>query len=112
MEPLPLTRSHHQRLRDLYRSAGWPSHDPIEVDLLAGGYLQRRFSETGHETLHLSDAGIALLARVQQGNRARRDAHERLVWQVAQAQVGRVGWPGAACRCVRRCRARRAAANG
>ncbi len=100
MEPLPLTRSHHQRLRDLYRSAGWPSHDPIEVDLLAGGYLQRRFSDTGHETLHLTDAGIALLARVQQGNRARRDAHERLVRQVAQAQVGqgRLAWCGLSLR--------------
>lgn len=100
MEPLPLTRSHHQRLRDLHRSAGWPSHDPIEIDLLAGGYVQRHFSAGGHETLRLTDAGVGLLARVQQGHRARRDAHEGLVWRVAQAQVGqgRLAWCGLSLR--------------
>ena len=37
--PVPplLPRTHARRLRELYRSAGWPCLDPIEVDLLAGG---------------------------------------------------------------------------
>ena len=30
-----------RRLREVYRSAGWPCLDTIEVDLLAAGLLQR-----------------------------------------------------------------------
>jgi hypothetical protein len=100
MDALPLTRRHHQRLREVHRSTGWPCHDPIEIDLLAGGFLERVFSAAGHETLRLTDAGIALLARAHQRNRAQRDAHEHLVWRVAQAQLreGRLAWCGLSLR--------------
>lgn len=100
MDAPPLTRHHHQRLREVYRSAGWPCHDMIEVDLLAAGCLQRVFAASGHETLRLTDAGIALLAQVHQRNRARRDAHEQLVARVAQAQLreGRLAWCGLSLR--------------
>jgi hypothetical protein len=50
----PLSRRHKQRLREVYRSAGWPSADPLEVDLLAAGLLERRCSTEGHETLRLT----------------------------------------------------------
>src|SRR5690606_16026026 len=75
-------------------------HDPIEVDLLAAGCLERHFDAAGHETLRVTDAGIALLARVQGRNRARRDVHEQLVWQIAQAQLqqGRLAWCGLSLR--------------
>ncbi len=100
MDALPLTRQHHQRLRELHRSAGWPCHDMLEIDLLAGGFLQRHFDADGRETLRLSDAGIALLARAHQRNRAQRDAHEQLVWRVAQSQLlqGRIAWCGLSLR--------------
>ena len=32
---------HKRRLREVYRSAGWPCQDGIEVELLAAGLLQR-----------------------------------------------------------------------
>lgn len=100
MDALPLTRRHHQRLREMHRSAGWPCHDPIEIDLLAAGFLERHFSATGHETLRVTDAGIALLAQAHQRNRAQRGAHEQLVWRVAQAQLreGRLAWCGLSLR--------------
>ena len=34
-----LTRAHARRLRDIYRSAGWPCQDALEIDLLAAGLL-------------------------------------------------------------------------
>lgn len=95
-----LTRKHHQRLREVHRSAGWPCHDPIEIELLAAGCLVRVFSAQGHETLRVTDAGIGLLAGVLQQNRARRDTHEHLVARVAQAQLreGRLAWCGLSLR--------------
>lgn len=100
MDALPLTRAHHQRLRAMHRSAGWPCHDAVEIDLLAGGFLERHFDAAGRETLRVTDAGIALLARAQQRNRAQRSAHEQLVWRVAQAQrrEGRLAWCGLSLR--------------
>ena len=53
---------HRRRLREVYRSAGWPCQDGIEVELLAAGLLQRERGPLGHETLRLTDAGIAVLA--------------------------------------------------
>ncbi|MBL0917462.1 MAG: hypothetical protein IBJ14_02060 [Hydrogenophaga sp.] len=84
----------------MHRSAGWPCHDALEIDLLAGGFLQRHFDADARETLRLTDAGIALLARAHQRNRAQRDAHEHLVWCVAQSQLrqGRIAWCGLSLR--------------
>lgn len=100
MDALPLTRRHHQRLSEIHRSAGWPCHDPLEIELLAAGYLERHFSPGGHETLRVTDAGIALLAGVHRRHRARRDAHEQLTDRVAQAQLreGRLAWCGLSLR--------------
>jgi len=100
MSTPPLTRRHHQRLREIYRSAGWPCHDALEVDLLAAGLLQRVFSDAGHETLRVTDEGVAMLARVFERNREARSAHEALVERIARAQVqaGRLAWRGLALR--------------
>jgi hypothetical protein len=100
IDALPLTRAHHQRLREMYRSSGWPCHDAIEIDLLAGGFLERHVDPAGRENLRVTDAGIALRARAQQRNRAQRSAHEQLVWRVAQAQCreGRLAWCGLSLR--------------
>ena len=52
IEPaIALGRSHAQRLREIYRSAGWPCQDMVEIELLAGGMLERVAGPAGHETL-------------------------------------------------------------
>lgn len=91
-----LGRTHARRLRELHRSAGWPSGDLVEVELLAAGLLTRERAASGHETLRLSEAGIAHLAHAHGGNRARLTAHEALVEQVARQMTrnGRLAWRG------------------
>lgn len=89
-----LTRAHARRLRDIYRSAGWPAQDALEIDLLAAGLLERVRSPDGHETLRVTDAGVQWLAFTLARNRAALSAHEALVQRVAQemARAGRLAW--------------------
>jgi hypothetical protein len=98
MDPITpiLTRQHHRRLRDIYRSAGWPCQDMLEVELLAAGQVERVRSAGGHETLRVTDAGIRTLAHVFASNKAARSPHEALVEQVAVAMghAGRLAWRG------------------
>ena len=95
---LPVT--HRRRLREVWRSAGWPYQDLIEVDLLAAGLLERRQDDQGRETLRVTDAGLQVLAQTLQRNRAALDAHETLVARVAleMQRAGRVVWRGLALR--------------
>lgn len=92
--------THHRRLRQIWRSAGWPCRDMLEAELLAAGMLQRLHDADGRETLRVTDAGVALLAHTLQKNRAARDAHESLVQRVAQQmqRAGRVVWRGLSLR--------------
>ena len=60
-----LTRVHWQRLRRVYRSAGWPYLDPIELDLLAAGLLERC---EGADTVRLTEAGMEALAQQRKSN--------------------------------------------
>ena len=92
--------AHRRRLRALWRSAGWPFQDGIEIDLLAAGLLVRRCDAAGRETLRVTDAGIAQLAETLQGNRAVRNSHEALVAQVAREmqRAGRLVWRGLSLR--------------
>jgi hypothetical protein len=91
---------HRRRLRQIWRSAGWPCQDLIEVELLAAGLLQRQRDRAGRETLHVTDAGIALLAASLHTNRAARDPHEALVARVAREmqRAGRLAWRGLSLR--------------
>lgn len=91
-----LSKAHARRLRDLYRSAGWPSLDPLEIDLLAAGLLERVRSPLGHETVRVTDEGVRWLATVLARNRAALSAHEALVERVAteMARAGRLAWRG------------------
>lgn len=91
---------HRRRLRQVYRSAGWPCQDGIEIELLAAGLLCREHSARGHETLRVTDAGIDVLAETLHRNRSRRDAHETLVECVAHemTRTGRLAWRGLAVR--------------
>lgn len=98
IEPAAPLRSalHQRRLREIWRSAGWPCQDLVEIELLAAGLLERVHHPTGHETLRVTDAGIAALAGTLARNRARRDAHEALVERVARemTRAGRLAWRG------------------
>ena len=91
---------HRRRLRDVYRSAGWPCQDAVEIELIAAGLLVRERGLLGHELLRVSDAGIAVLAETLAKNRAKRDAHEQLVERVARemTRAGRLAWRGLAVR--------------
>lgn len=93
--PAP-TRVHLQRLRLLWRSAGWPSQDLVEVELLAAGWVERLTEPGGRERLRVTDAGVALIAESLTRNRAARDAHELLVERVAteMQRAGRIAWRG------------------
>jgi len=95
-----VTLTHSRRLREIWRSAGWPCQDLVEVELLAAGLLERVRHPSGHETLRVTDAGVALLAETLQRNRARRDAHETLVERVAleMTRAGRIAWRGLSLR--------------
>lgn len=91
---------HQRRLREVWRSAGWPSQDLVEIELLAAGLLERVRHAQGPDTLRVTDAGIAALASTLQRHRARRDAHEALVERVARemTRAGRLAWRGLALR--------------
>lgn len=85
-----------RRLREIYRSAGWPFADMLEVELLAAGLLERCVGSHGHETLRLTDAGFHALAQAHAGNQNARDPHESLVKRVADqvCREGRLAWRG------------------
>ncbi len=89
---LPL--AHRRRLREIWRSAGWPCRDAVEVDLLAAGLLERHVDSERRETLFVTDAGIQVLAATLAKNRAAFDAHEALVARVAEQmqRAGRIVW--------------------
>jgi hypothetical protein len=92
--PMPLGKAHARRLREIYRSAGWPCQDLLEIELLAAGMLERVRGPLGHEWLRVTEPGVALLAQTLAGNRACRSAHEELVEQVARemGRAGRIAW--------------------
>lgn len=90
----PLRRVHLTRLRSIYRSAGWPCHDPIEIDLLAAGCLELLRDDQGRETLRPTPSGLQALAQARQRNQAAMNAHDALVHKVAMQQhrEGRLAW--------------------
>lgn len=95
-----LGTAHRRRLRDIWRSAGWPSQDMVEVELLAAGLVERVRDHAGRETLRLTDAGVEVLATALNRNRGARSAHEVLVERVAaeMQRAGRVVWRGLSLR--------------
>ena len=96
----PILPVHCRRLREIYRSAGWPCQDAIEIEWLCAGLVERLRGPLGHETLRVTDAGVALIGETLQRNRARRDLHEALVERVARdmTRTGRIAWRGLSLR--------------
>lgn len=85
------TPAHLKRLRDYWRSAGWPVRDNLELDLLLAGLIAVHRDPAGAETMRLTEAGVAALGAKLAANRAALDAHEALVRLVA-TQLQRDGW--------------------
>lgn len=99
--PAPaIADAHRRRLREVWRSAGWPVRDGLEAELLAAGLLLAERDAAGRETLRVSEAGVAEIARTLQRNRGTRDAHEALVGRVAREmqRAGRIVWRGLSLR--------------
>jgi hypothetical protein len=84
----------------MYRSAGWPLLDILELELLAAGMLERVHVPGEAERLRLTDAGIAAAAAGAQRNRASLNAHEALVGAVVQMQQRKshLAWRGLSLR--------------
>lgn len=88
------TRTHLTRLMKIWRSAGWPCRDPIELDLLSAGLITAQQDHQGHETLRLTDAGMQALAASRQRHLRAMSRHERLSQRVARQllSAGRLVW--------------------
>ena len=91
---ITLKKVHARRLREIYRSAGWPCLDIVEIELLAVGLLERLTDPSGHERVRVTDSGIQYLAGAAQTNRKALTAHNALVERIAQAMLreGRLVW--------------------
>jgi hypothetical protein len=99
--PMPaIATAHRRRLRAVWRSAGWPSHDIVDAELLAAGLLERRENADGRITLRVTDAGVHELVRTAEGHRSARSVHDALVSRVAAtlARDGRIAWCGLSLR--------------
>src|SRR5436190_22751273 len=68
--PFSPTRTHLSRLMKIWRSAGWPVRDAVEIDLLAANWVALSVANTGHETLGVTAAGLKVLTDARE--RARR----------------------------------------
>lgn len=93
MPPKP-TRAHLSRLMKIWRSAGWPSRDPIDIDLLAAGWVSLVGDHPANECLRLTDAGVALLAQSRQAQRRSESAHDKLALRMTEVlmDAGRLVW--------------------
>ena len=67
-KPLQLSprRLHLTRLMSIWRSAGWPCRDAVELDLVAAGWATLAEGAGGHETIRLTPPSIRLLAESRQ----------------------------------------------
>ena len=92
--PIMPRRFHLTRLMSIWRSAGWPSHDAIELDLVAAGWATLGEGAGGQALIRLTDAGIRLLAEARQRNQRPLSAHDQLAARVAAHLIatGRIVW--------------------
>jgi hypothetical protein len=92
--PVAARRIHLTRLMSIWRSAGWPCRDTVELDLVAAGWATLAQGADGCETIRLTDAGIRLLADSRQRNQRSLSAHDQLAARVAAnlMAAGRIVW--------------------
>lgn len=100
--PIALTRFHRTRLMQIWRSAGWPCKDGLEIDLLAAGLIAPHQTPEGFETLKLTDEGIRTLALARQRSVRALSAHDRLAQKFAAQLLaaGRIVWTELSLRAV------------
>ncbi|WP_226444035.1 hypothetical protein [Acidovorax radicis] len=86
----------------IWRSAGWPCKDGLEVDLLAAGLVAQHIAPEGCETLRLTDEGIRTLAVARQRGVRALSAHDRLGQKFAGQLLGagRIVWAELSLRAV------------
>lgn len=98
----PLTRLHRTRLMQIWRSAGWPCKDALEIDLLAAQLVALHTSPEGFETLRLTDEGIRTLAQARQRGVRALSTHDRLAQKFAEhlLAAGRIVWRELSLRAV------------
>lgn len=89
-----LGRVHRARLLQIWRSAGWPHRDPIDLDLLAAALVTVHWQGDTRETLRLTQAGIEWLAAARNTSRRAVGPHDRLAARVADKlmESGRLVW--------------------
>ena len=71
----------------VWRSAGWPCRDGIEIDLLAAHLVALQCTADGCETLQLTEAGIAYLAEARQSGLRALSGHDRLAQRFAEQHL-------------------------
>lgn len=93
---MTLSRLHQRRLRAYYRSAGWPCLDPVEIDLLQAGLIERIDHGTGLHGIRVTASGLAAIATQLERNRGALAMHEALVAAVSRelAKAGRLVFRG------------------
>ena len=93
-QPIAPRRVHLTRLMSIWRSAGWPCRDGVELDLVAAGWATLAPGAGGHETIRLTDAGVQVLATARQRNQRSLSAHDQLAARVAAhlMATGRLVW--------------------
>lgn len=94
MTDLSLSRAQRSRLMQIWRSAGWPCQDAVEIDLLAAGLIRQLPAADGAVRLVLTDSGIAGLALARQRTARSLTAHDRLALRFGDhlLRQGRVVW--------------------
>jgi hypothetical protein len=94
------SRHHDRRLREIFRSAGWPCRDTIEIDLLNEGLIERVHRAGELETVRVTDAGLAALSVHLERNRRSYDDHEALVDAIVRVltDAGRLAYRNLALR--------------
>ncbi|KRC11866.1 hypothetical protein [Acidovorax sp. Root217] len=102
MTALTITRFHRTRLMQIWRSAGWPCKDALEIDLLAAQLVALHTSPEGFETLKLTEDGIRTLAEARQRGVRALSAHDRLGQKFAAHLLasGRIVWRELSLRAV------------
>ena len=100
--PPVLTRVHRTRLMQIWRSAGWPCKDGVEIDLLAAGLVAQHIAPEGFESLRLTDEGIRTLALARQRGARALSGHDRLGQKFAEQLMaaGRIVWAELSLRAV------------
>lgn len=86
----------------IWRSAGWPCKDGLEIDLLAAGLIHLHTAPDGCETLRLTDEGIRTLAQARQRGVRALSLHDRLGQKFASQLLasGRIVWAELSLRAV------------